>query len=135
MALNMQSDELDLQMDLMKVMAIHIADINQQLAFSKTDLQAIKITFSNNQHAPLVIFNGYAHPRKNRKVLLFDELLNKVEEIRCANPALDILVTGDFNANLMHTPELDEQLAAENAIWSVPLQILPAQKRLETRGK
>ncbi|KAJ1124401.1 hypothetical protein NDU88_002862 [Pleurodeles waltl] len=107
----------------------------EQLAFSKTDLQAIKINFSNNRHAPLVIFHVYAHPRKIRKVLLFDELLNKVEEIRCANPAWDILVTGDFNANLMHTPEPDEQLAAENAIWSVPLQILPAQKRLDTRGK
>ncbi|KAJ1169922.1 hypothetical protein NDU88_001808 [Pleurodeles waltl] len=30
-ALNMQSDKLDLQMDLMKVMAIHIADINRKL--------------------------------------------------------------------------------------------------------
>ncbi|KAJ1211495.1 hypothetical protein NDU88_006855 [Pleurodeles waltl] len=107
----------------------------EQLAFSKTDLQAIKITFSNNQHTPLVIFNVYTHPRKNRKVLLYDELLNMVEEIQCANPAWDILVTGDFNANLMHTPEPDEQLAAENAIWSVPLQTLPAQKGLDTRGK
>ncbi|KAJ1194435.1 hypothetical protein NDU88_003724 [Pleurodeles waltl] len=107
----------------------------EQLAFSKTNLQAIKITFSNNQHAPLVIFNVYAHPRKNRKVLLFDELLNKVEEIRSANPAWDILVTGDFNANLIHNPEPDEQLAAENTIWSVPLQISPAQKRLDARGK
>ncbi|KAJ1115727.1 hypothetical protein NDU88_003949 [Pleurodeles waltl] len=107
----------------------------EQLAFSKTDLQAIKITFNNNQHAPLVIFNAYAHQRKNWKVLLYDELLNRVEEKGCANPAWDILVTGDFNANLMHTPEPDEQLAAENAIRSVPLQTLPAQKGLDTRGK
>ncbi|KAJ1204549.1 hypothetical protein NDU88_008326 [Pleurodeles waltl] len=36
-ALNMQSDNLDLQMDLMNVMAIHIADINRKL-----DLQATR---------------------------------------------------------------------------------------------
>ncbi|KAJ1142283.1 hypothetical protein NDU88_008610 [Pleurodeles waltl] len=36
-ALNMQSDKLDLQMDLIKVMAIHIADINRKL-----DLLAIR---------------------------------------------------------------------------------------------
>ncbi|KAJ1219143.1 hypothetical protein NDU88_006714 [Pleurodeles waltl] len=36
-ALNMQSDKLDFQMDLMKVMAIHIADINRKL-----DLLAIR---------------------------------------------------------------------------------------------
>ncbi|KAJ1159999.1 hypothetical protein NDU88_000501 [Pleurodeles waltl] len=118
-----------------QVIEISPDTMSEQLAFSKTDLQAIKITFSNNQHSLLVIFNVYAHPWKNRKVLLFDELLNKVEEIRCANPAWDILVTGDFNANLIHTPEPDEQLAAENAIWSVPLQKSPAQKRLDTRGK
>ncbi|KAJ1207286.1 hypothetical protein NDU88_002677 [Pleurodeles waltl] len=107
----------------------------EQLAFSTTDLQAIKINFSNNQHVPLIIFNVYAHPRKHRKVLFFEKLLHKVEEIICANPTWDILVTGDFNASLIHTPEPDEQLAAENAIWSVLPQFRSAQKRLDTRGK
>ncbi|KAJ1104927.1 hypothetical protein NDU88_002335 [Pleurodeles waltl] len=70
----------------------------EQLAFSSMGLQAIKIYFSFNRHAPLIIFNVYAHPRKHRKVLLFEKLLQKVEDIRCTNPAWDILVTGDFNS-------------------------------------
>ncbi|KAJ1089373.1 hypothetical protein NDU88_002524 [Pleurodeles waltl] len=47
-ALNMQSDKLDLQMDLMNVMAIHIADINRKL-----DLLAIRPLeqISNQQQA------------------------------------------------------------------------------------
>ncbi|KAJ1093591.1 hypothetical protein NDU88_006691 [Pleurodeles waltl] len=107
----------------------------EQLAFSSTDLQAIKINFSFNRHAPLIIFNVYAHPRKHRKVLLFEKLLQKVEEIRCANPTWDILVTGDFNSSLIYTPELDEQLAAENAIWSVLPQLPSIQTKLDIRGK
>ncbi|KAJ1193595.1 hypothetical protein NDU88_002891 [Pleurodeles waltl] len=107
----------------------------EQLAFSSTDLQAIKINFSFNRQAPLIIFNVYAHPRKHRKVLLFETLLQKVEEIRCANPAWDILVTGDFNSNLIFTPEPDEQLAAENAIWSVLPQLPSIQMKLDIRGK
>ncbi|KAJ1164747.1 hypothetical protein NDU88_005181 [Pleurodeles waltl] len=107
----------------------------EQLAFSSTDLQAIKINFSFNRQAPLIIFNVYAHPRKHRKVLLFETLLQKVEEIRCANLAWDILVTGDFNSNLIFTPEPDEQLAAENAIWSVLPQLPSLQMKLDIRGK
>ncbi|KAJ1125262.1 hypothetical protein NDU88_003695 [Pleurodeles waltl] len=60
-----------------------------------------------------VCFNVYAHPRKHQKALLFEQLLQKVEEIRCVNPTWDILVTGDFNTNLTYTPEPDDQLAAE----------------------
>ncbi|KAJ1199273.1 hypothetical protein NDU88_003111 [Pleurodeles waltl] len=107
----------------------------EQLAFSSIDLQAIKINFSFNRHAPLIIFNVYAHLRKHRKVLLFEKLPQKVEEIRCANPAWDILVTGDFNSNLIYTPEPDEQLAAENAIRSVLPQLPSIQMKLDIRGK
>ncbi|KAJ1185237.1 hypothetical protein NDU88_002031 [Pleurodeles waltl] len=107
----------------------------EQLAFSSTDLQAIKINFSFNRHAPLIIFNVYAHRRKHRKILLFKKLLQKVEEIRCANPTWDILVTGDFNSNLIYTPEPEEQLAAENAIWSVLPQSPSIQTKLDIRGK
>ncbi|KAJ1116697.1 hypothetical protein NDU88_004903 [Pleurodeles waltl] len=107
----------------------------EQLAFSLTDLQAINIFFSFNRHTPLIIFNVYAHPRKHRKVLLFEKLLQKVEEIRCANPTWDILVTGEFNSNLIYTPEPGEQLAAENAIWSVLPQLPSIQTKLDIRGK
>ncbi|KAJ1201703.1 hypothetical protein NDU88_005509 [Pleurodeles waltl] len=107
----------------------------EQLAFSKSDLKAIKIKFSNNRHATLVIFNVYSHPQKHRKTLLFEKLLNKVEEIRCAHPTLNILVTGDFNANIIHIPESDAQLAAKSAIWSVLPQLPPLQKRLDAMGK
>ncbi|KAJ1162565.1 hypothetical protein NDU88_003033 [Pleurodeles waltl] len=107
----------------------------EQLAFSTTDLQAIKINFSNSHHVPLIIFNVYAHPRKHRKALLFEQLHQKVEETRCVNPTWDILVTGDFNTNLIYTPEPDDQLAAENAIWSVLPQFPSAQTKLDTRGK
>ncbi|KAJ1082079.1 hypothetical protein NDU88_002249 [Pleurodeles waltl] len=108
----------------------------EQLAFSTTDLQAIKINFSISHHVPLIIFNVYAHPRKYRKALLFEQLLQKVEEIRCVNPTWDILVTGDFNTNLIYTPEPDDQLAAKkNAIWSVLPQLPSAETRLDIRGK
>ncbi|KAJ1109937.1 hypothetical protein NDU88_007294 [Pleurodeles waltl] len=107
----------------------------EQLVFSTTDLQAIKINFSNSHHVPLIILNVYAHPQKYRKAPLFEQLLQKVEEMRCVNPTCDILVTGDFNTNLIYTPEPDDQLAAENAIWSVLLQFPSAQTRLDIRGK
>ncbi|KAJ1113781.1 hypothetical protein NDU88_002023 [Pleurodeles waltl] len=75
-----------------------------------------------------------ARPGKHQKTLLFDKLLNKAEEIRCAHPTWDILVMGDFNAYLIYTPEPDEQLAAENAIWSVLPQLPPIRKRLDAMG-
>ncbi|KAJ1110193.1 hypothetical protein NDU88_007548 [Pleurodeles waltl] len=99
------------------------------------DVQAIKINFSNSHHVPLIIFNVYAHPRKYRKALLFEQLLQKVEEKRCVNPTWDVLVTSDFNTNLIYTREPDDQLAAENAIWSVLPQFPLAQTRLDIRGK
>ncbi|KAJ1202837.1 hypothetical protein NDU88_006632 [Pleurodeles waltl] len=114
-------------------MALHAT--TEQLAFSTTDLQAIKNNFSNSHHVPLIILNVYAHPRKHRKAHLFEQLLQKVEEIRCVNPTRDILVIGNFNTNLIYTPEPDDQLAAENAIWSVLPQFPSAQTRLDTRGK
>ncbi|KAJ1175286.1 hypothetical protein NDU88_000574 [Pleurodeles waltl] len=107
----------------------------EQLGFSKNDLQAVKLIFRDNQQTPHVIFNVYAHPQKHLKTLLFEKLLNKAEEIRCAQPTLDILVTGDFNAHLIHTPEPDEQLAAENAPWSVLPQLPSIWKRSDAMGK
>ena len=36
------------------------------------------------------------------------------------NPCWDIIVTGDFNSNLLYSPAEDEIMSSENELWTIP---------------
>ncbi|KAJ1117679.1 hypothetical protein NDU88_005876 [Pleurodeles waltl] len=72
--LNMQSDKLDLQMDLMKVMAIHIADINRKL-----DMLAIRPLEQKSSHQQAFCNCGPVIDKLSTLPTILTEILQKVK--------------------------------------------------------
>ncbi|KAJ1095735.1 hypothetical protein NDU88_000891 [Pleurodeles waltl] len=73
-ALNMQSDKLDLQMDLTKVMAIHIADINRKL-----DLLAIRPLEQISSQQQAFCNSGPVIDKLSMLPTILTEILQKVK--------------------------------------------------------
>mgnify|MGYP002804435076 CR=1 FL=1 len=103
--------------------AVRLAISSTQVPTTESCLQIIKLELNEGGKSHfLLIFNVYAHPSKNVKEKVLTELIERITEARSSDPRAGLIISGDFNLNLLYTPEDDEILAMENEYWAIPPQ-------------
>ncbi|KAJ1215546.1 hypothetical protein NDU88_003154 [Pleurodeles waltl] len=87
------------------------------------DVQDFEVErIEGSDHWPLRLTIRSADKNQREKVL--------IALVEYTDPTCDIIVTGDFNANLIYTPDEDETLLAANVVWNVS-----PFKRIDYKGQ
>ncbi|KAJ1082091.1 hypothetical protein NDU88_002261 [Pleurodeles waltl] len=112
-----------------------IEEINIDHPIDHPSLQAVKLAkYLPTSALPLLIINVKIHSSLARKQETIDILLLFVTTQTTSNPTLLILMTGDFNMNLLQAETQDQIVEIHDHLWHIPSFQAFTQKK-DVRGR